>query len=301
MTVALEPTTWSKSQASAFRECRRKGVLSNGHALNAADNNQNPLIQEAQRLKRLKNRHLWAGSLVHDTMGQLLKMMSQGVTLPAEEFFVGDVRKKMRDEYKNSQQNPGMDGRLFEHEYSISVPPEMWRRHWETVETSIRGFYHSAWMKRMRDLGPESWKAVNEVLEFEMEGVRAYVKIDCALEANGRFVLIDWKSSSLRPEDDKNLQAAALYAHEVWDAAPDAIDAFVVSLTDGLHRWVPINEETLIDTVLRIQEEAGMLQENLEGAADPMSVPMTTDLGRCQRCNFQKLCHTKTGGRLNAA
>lgn len=242
--------------------------------------------------------------MVHDIVGDVLKAVRQNQPAPEVEALIEKTKERMRDEFRISHKGPAaltslpetsllpqkFASRLFEHEYRIQLNPELWKKQWDAVERSLRWFMGSRWLARFQEVGPETWKVVDEVLEFDVDGVKAYVKIDCALDLNGRFILIDWKSSSLRESDAENLLVAALYAHEVWGADPQQIEAYAVSLLDGKQRRADVNEDSLIETHLRIQEQAALLHE--EGSlADPFAIPPPSDVALCRRCNFQRLCH----------
>ena len=302
MTAISERAVWSKSQVSSFRECLRKGFLSSRFNLALEGEGSSPLQIQAARLKKLKNRHLWTGSVIHKSVGDIIKTLRQGGALLSPEEIIQQTKEVMRAEFKNSKdQTPSEEQlfaerlfaeRLFEHEYGLSINPQVWQDHWNTVEKSLRWFLSSRWLERLKELGPEVWKAVDEVLAFELGDIKAYVKIDCAVETGGRFHLIDWKSSALGPDDQKNLGVAALYAHEVWGAEPEAITATAVSLTEGRSLEASVNEDSLMETYLRIQAEAEFLsQQTSEFNGDPFKIPMTTHLKTCTRCNFQKLCY----------
>jgi CRISPR/Cas system-associated exonuclease Cas4 (RecB family) len=55
-----------------------------------------------------------------------------------------------------------------------------------------------------------------------------------------------------------------------------------------------VNEDALMNAHLRIEEESALLEQaKSELGADPFSVEPTTDLQKCRRCSFQKLCFPK--------
>lgn len=273
---------WSKTQAAALAECRRKFLIAtNGDTLAGG------LAAEAARLKKLKPRQLWAGAAVHDAVGDTLKTARQVQPLPAVDAAVDTVRAKLRDAFKLSKADPAAADRLFEHEYGVAVEPAVWQAQWASIEKSVRWFMGSKWLERLAALPPEAWKAVDEVVSFEVNGIKAWVKIDCAVEADGRLILIDWVTGLIRPAADFSLHVAALYAHEVWGAEPDTIDAFVVSLADGTHRRVNVDEDALMEAHMRIEAEAAALIE--AAAPDPLSAPLAPDTV-CRRCNYQKIC-----------
>lgn len=277
MTVAANELTWSKTKAGALRDCQRKF-----HFLTSSE--ENPL-------KRLKNRYLWSGSFVHEAVGDILKLVRQSAELPSDGKILETARTKMRDEFRVSKLNEG--ARLFEHEYDVRVDPKVWKSQWETVERSLNWFLSSKWLARFKTLPPESWKAVDELVSFDVDGVKAFVKIDCGLEIDGRFIIIDWKTSALRPGDEFSLLLAGLYAHEVWGADAENTDAFAVSLQDGRQMKASINEESLMETFMKIQDESGMIGQEIERqrGLSFRQIPMTPDVQQCDRCNFRRLCY----------
>ncbi len=282
MIPEAEIPIWSKSRAALWKECRRKFFFTTQSSAAA---------EETARLKKLTNRYLWSGSSVHEAIGRLLQGVRQGEPCPAVDEIVHETRRAMREEFKASQGDGG-PFRLFEHEYGTRLAPFAWQQQWGSVEKSLRWFLGSDWFRRLKLIPPEGWKAVDETLSFEVEGVKAFVKIDCAIEMNGRFALMDWKTSGLRPEDGDSLLVAALYAVEVWGAEPESIDAFAVSLKEGRHARAPVDAEALTNAALRIQHEALRMDEDLKSAgADPFRAEMPAERGVCRRCNFQRLCH----------
>jgi CRISPR/Cas system-associated exonuclease Cas4 (RecB family) len=272
---AAERVTWSKSQMSALRECHRKLVLTKSPS--------------ASSLKKIRNRYLWSGSLVHETVGDVLKSVRQGEAVPEEESVINRLRDRMREEFRASKEGRS-ESPLFEHKFHASVGPEAWRKQWDSVERSVRWFLNSNWVKRLAALGPECWKAVDEVLAFDVNGIKAYSKIDCAVETGGKFFLIDWRTSLPSPKDEAALQVAALYAHENWGAEPDAVQALAVSLQDGTTYHANVSEDSLMEAHLRIEEEAAAL-EKASVSTDPFSIPPPSDLQICRRCSFQELCY----------
>lgn len=289
LTDVIERPVWSRSQVSALEECRRKFALNLKSGRDAA---VDPVFASAARLKKLKNRHLWTGAFIHEEIGSILKSVRQGNPAPEIEALIASLKEKMREQYRLSRENAGAPERLFEHEYKVAVAPDVWKGHWETVEKSLRWFLASKWLARLAGLGPECWKAVDELLEFDVNGIKSYVKIDCAIELDGKFFLIDWKTSAPDAKAEPGLLISALYAHEVWGAEPDQIEAVAVSLVDGRAFHAKVDEEALMNAHLRVEEESAALEEAKTSlGADPFAVRATEDRQLCRRCNFQILCH----------
>jgi CRISPR/Cas system-associated exonuclease Cas4 (RecB family) len=286
MTIeAPDRPAWSKSQVAALRECRRKLVF----IRKASEETRDKRLANIPSLKKVRNRHLWSGSLVHETIGDVLKLVRQGEPVPDEDAVIDKLRERMRAEFKASKEGKA-ESSLFEHKFNTPVAPEAWKKQWEAVERSVRWFMKSNWLRRLAALGPECWKAVDEVLAFDVNGVKAYAKIDCGVETDGKFFLIDWRTSPAGPREEPALQVAALYAHENWGAEPDAIQALAVSLQDGSTYHANVNEESLMETHLRIEEESGQLEEAAV-AGDPFAISPPSDIQICRRCSFQSVCY----------
>ncbi len=284
-TETAERPVWSKSQMSALRECRRKLLFS----VKPADAKA-PVMAEAAKLKKVRPRQMWAGALVHETIGDILKSVRQGQKPEAADVIVDKLKNRMRDEFRASKDGSA-EAPLLEHRYQAAVAPDVWRRQWDGVEKSIRWFLGSKWLSRLASLGPECWKAVDEVLSFDVDGIKAYAKIDCAVEIDGKFFVIDWRTSAPNPQAEAGLQVAALYAYENWGADPESLQAITVCLLDGATYHADVTEDSLMETHLRIQEEAGQLQvAAAQFPADPFALP-AAPLSTCARCQFQALCH----------
>lgn len=285
-TETTDRPVWSKSQMSALRECRRKLMLVKSAGAPADDARLAPV----PTLKKVRNRHLWSGSLVHETIGEVLKTVRQGEPIPDEEKTIDALRTRMREEFRASKEGRS-PAPLFEHKFNAPVPPEAWKKQWEAVERSVRWFFKSSWLRRLAALGPECWKAVDEVLAFDVNGIKAYAKIDCAIETDGKFFLIDWRTSAAGPREEPSLQVAALYAHENWGAEPEAVQALAVSLQDGATYHANVNEDSLMEAHLRIEEESAVLEEAAASTDDPFEVPPPEDIQICRRCSFQTICY----------
>ena len=285
MTVdAAERPVWSKSQVAALRECRRKLFFTV-----RAGTDTGPVPEEAARLKKVRGRQLWAGAIVHETVGDLLKRARQGEPPEATEAVIERLKARMRDEFRASKSGTS-NAPLFEHRYGAAVPPDVWRRQWQGVESAVRWFMASKWFARLSALGPECWKAVDEVLSFDVNGIKAYAKVDCAVEIDGKFFLIDWRTSAPNAGAEPGLQVAALHAHENWGADPETVQALSVSLQDGATYHAAVTEESLMETHLRIEEEAAELQAAVaDFPEDPFEIPPAAP-PTCRRCSFQAIC-----------
>src|SRR5690349_17109858 len=128
-----DTAVWSRTQVNALRECKRKLLLSQRPE---GDGVSPDTLQQVADLKRVKNRFLWTGSVVHDTIGTVLKAVRQGGELPTEEALIDETRERMRHDFKSSKESAPKAERLFEHVYQQAVPPERWKDGWAGVESA---------------------------------------------------------------------------------------------------------------------------------------------------------------------
>lgn len=290
---ASSPSVWSKSQVASLKECSRKALFH----IKSVEEQGDSLTQKISQLKKMKNRYLWTGSMIHEEIGQLLKIVRQGSPVPPLDAWVSSVRDKMRDQFKLSRAGDASH-RLFEHEYNIVIPGVAWAKHWDTVEQCLRWFYQSKWLGRLTSLGPECWKAVDEILSFDVNGIKSFVKIDCGVEMDGRIFLMDWTTSAPKDSAQDNLAVAALYAHEVWGAEAENIQASAVSLLDGKTFHAHIDEDVLMQVFLKIEEESGLLdQARVEfSKVDDWKTLPAAEPATCRWCSYQKICYPENGG-----
>ena len=125
---------WSKSQSAAFRECQRKYFFNTTSLLGSENDSAFVDRNQVQSLKKLKNRFLWGGSLVHQIIGDILKTVRQGQTVGEADMWIQRIKDRMRTEFLSSKMDQGSPNRLFEHEYSSSVSGEVWQNQWKQVE-----------------------------------------------------------------------------------------------------------------------------------------------------------------------
>ncbi|MFN0117474.1 MAG: PD-(D/E)XK nuclease family protein [Elusimicrobiota bacterium] len=288
MTVlSADQPVWSKSRVSTFKECQRKFLFS-GPTINSFKISEETKT-EVLRLKKIKNRFLWTGSFIHEAIGHLLKQVRQGEKVFDIEEILSKFKISMREQFVNSKSQTLSASRLFEHEFQIQIAQEEWKRQWDNVEKTIRWFFQSSWFLKLKDLGPESWKVIDEVVRFELNGTQAYAKIDCAVEVKGNFFLIDWKTSSSM--ESSALKVAALYSFEQWGADPSNVQAHAVNLFTGKSERIDIDEDALMETQMKIEEEAAQLFEaQTQLGDDPLKLPMASSQA-CLQCSYQKICH----------
>lgn len=293
--------SWSKSRHETFHECHRKYYFHYYGAWGGWDLNADPRMRQIYVLKNLETRQMWMGGHVHRCVEEILKDLKEGRELPAPEAAIEKMLQRMRDDFKASRagryrENPKKICGLFEHEYGIQVPPEVWKETADKAALCVRNFYGSAVLEKIRRLPPSAWLEVEERQTFELDGLKVYVQLDFAFRDNERILIYDWKTGRTDAErNDLQLACYILYASGKWSCVPEQITATAVYLADGTEVPEAMDAARLEEVKELIRESA---DEMLFPLADPQNnVPdeedafgFADDERTCKRCNFVKVC-----------
>jgi hypothetical protein len=280
--------SWSVSRHDAFAACRRRYFYSYYVA------QEDP---EIQRLKRLSALPLWAGSVVHETIEEILRARD-GLPSATEQEAIGHaaVHSRMLGDWRASER--GGDGfRLFEHEYRVQVDPEDKKVAVATVRRSLRNFFRSQTLGEIFEVGRERWLSLEELVSFRVGDVNVFLRMDLAYRRrDGRVRIVDWKTG--RGEGRFNeiqLAGYALYAAEAgWVDAPEELETELAYLVIPRYVRRRVDSRKLDHARAFIKKSAGNMKSLL---LDPLSnvgrledFPMIDRPRVCRRCNFRRLC-----------
>ncbi len=282
------PFSWSASRHDTFATCRRRYFYSYYAA------NEDP---EIKRLKKLSALPLWAGSVVHDAVENILKTKDALPSPEEQEAIIrATVHSDMLASWRESESG-SVEFRLFEHEYEVPVDQEDKRLVVNTVMRSLRGFFKSATLREALSVGRERWLALEDLVSFHVGDVEVFLRMDLAFRArDGRVVIVDWKTG--RGEGRFNeIQVAgyALYAAEQgWVGDPEEIvtELNYLAIPRAVRRSV--NAKKLDHARNFIAKSARNMRALL---LDPVAnqgrledFPMIDRPRICRRCNFRRLC-----------
>lgn len=256
-------------------------------------------VREIYVLNKLKSRYMWAGTAVHDSVSDILGKVRLG--LPCEpEKILNSTREKMRSDFRSSRDgeywsNPKTCA-LFEHEYDIDITQEQWKGMWEQVERCIRNFYESDIFSEIRAMDASSWLPIEEFQSFKLNGDKINVKLDFPFkDTDGSIVIVDWKTGRSKSSGN-NIQLAcyALFALSKWQAEIEKLKTVEYNLLSMDRIEKKVNDE-IINSVKNIiiesvSEMKLMLRDVEANRAEKEDFPMIEDTGKCDRCNFKKIC-----------
>ncbi len=255
--------------------------------------------REIYILKKLQNRYMWIGSVVHSCIERSLKNLSHGIRpLPIEKI-IKITMDKMRSDFASSRrklyrQNPKTCA-LFEHEYNIEINDEDWKLIAWRVEKCLRNFYNSALYQNLYDMPRECWLETEELSFFHFDEVKVYVMLDCSFRRDGEVYIIDWKTGKI-DKHDTNIQLAcyALYAREKWKTAFKKINVTAFDLNENDLYHLKLSSD-LVEGMKEyisgsISDMKKLLRSEEKNETDEEKFARTSNENICKKCNFQKVC-----------
>jgi CRISPR/Cas system-associated exonuclease Cas4 (RecB family) len=299
--AGASPFSWSLSRHDSFMSCKRRYFYAYYEA---------QVDPEVKRLKKLSALPLWAGSVVHETIEQVLKTHD---TMPSPEVQEAIVREAvhgaMLGQWRESEAGgpeaagaaeiePGaLRFRLFEHEYQVPVDADDKKIVVGTVMRSLRNFFRSDTLREAYAVGRGQWLTVEDLVSFTVEGVDVMLRMDLAYRRpDGRVLIVDWKTGRGQGRfNEVQLAGYALYAaHAGWAASAEEIRTELAYL--ALPRYVQraVDARKLDHARAFIAKSArnmrSLLLDPVANLARLEEFPMEDRPQRCRRCNFRRLC-----------
>jgi CRISPR/Cas system-associated exonuclease Cas4 (RecB family) len=282
------PFSWSVSRHTAFAACRRRYYYSYYAA------SENP---EIKRLKNLSALPLWAGSVVHETIENVLKSHDGPPSLEAQEAVVHQaVHGRMVSDWRESEAG-SLRFRLFEHEYDVPVEQEDKQIAVGTVRRSLRHFFESATLADALEAGRDRWLSIEDLVSFRVDDVEVLLRMDLAFRRpNGRAVIVDWKTG--RSESRFGAVQVAGYAlfaaDRGWVERPEEIETQLVYLATPRTVSEIVSEATLDRARAFIRRSASdmraLLRDPAANVAHEADFPRVDQPQVCRRCCYRRLC-----------
>ena len=304
--------SWSVSRHDAFMSCKRRYFYSYYEA---------QVDPEVKRLKKLSALPLWAGSVVHETIEQVLKTHETMPSPDVQDAIVRDaVHGGMLGQWRESEAAgpgeasgpaepgaPGEEGvlrfRLFEHEYQVPVDADDKKIVVGTVMRSLRNFFRSDTRREAYAVGRGQWLTVEDLVSFTVEGVEVLLRMDLAYRRpDGRVLIVDWKTGRGEGRfNEVQLAGYALYAAAAgWVASPEEIRTELNYLAIPRSVRRAVDARKLDHARSFIKRSAGnmkkLLLDPVANLARMEDFAMVDRPQACRRCNFRRLCFPPAAG-----
>lgn len=298
--------SWSKSRHERFAECRRAYFYAYYGSWGGWEAEHGTPVRELYVLKKLSSRWQWAGSVVHRTVKRVLQAARATGNLWPLEKTLERTRSRARSEWawsrdKSYWREPSQIVGLVEHEYGEAVPDVEWKKLYEQViEGSLRAFYASPTLERIRGLSRDQWLSVDELDSWDFEGTKIWVAVDFAYrEAHGQVNVVDWKTGKERGVDHTQVGIYALYAQQKWNVAPEQVRGGLVYLVPNGSpggELVPVAADAAALDACQAEMRASIaamrsvLSDPERNAAVEASFPRLPEREACRRCPFRRPC-----------
>ena len=284
--------SWSASRHDTFATCPRKYYYSYYGILHDP---------EVSRLKQLSALALWAGSVVHETIEDFLRVNDSIPDPVVQEALIKSVvHDRMLKEWKQSE--GGINGfRLFEHEYEQPIEQEDKKILVGIVMRSLRNFFKSPLLREAFRVSRSAWLSMEELVSFHVGDIPVFLRMDLAFrDERGRVRIVDWKTGR-RAGKFNEVQVAgyALFAAERgWASAATEISTELAYLFWPSYVRKDVTQPVL-DTARGFVTRSARTMKAL--LADPdANAARIEDFPRidkpriCRRCNFRRLCFPRS-------
>jgi hypothetical protein len=292
--------SWSVSRDGLFQECPRKYYFNYYGYWGGWEPGAPERVRRTYELKKLKNRYLWIGEVVHECISRSLTNLSRGIPILPLDQIRAITRDRMRQDFRNSKQglyraNPAVYTGLFEHEYQIPVRREEWKAAADQVDTCLVHFYESPHFEGFKSLRKEDFLEIERFSSFQLEGTKIQVRLDCAVKVDGATIVWDWKTGTTVPSGFP-LQMAC-YAH--YAGLAFSVDSTQVQtrqyqlLTELVHEQAFSRKsfDELFSYIRgSVADMRGLLDDEDANTATESRFTKVEQAGICLKCNFFRVC-----------
>jgi hypothetical protein len=292
--------SWSITRNEVFRACPRQYYFNYYGFWGGWEKDAPERTRKIYLLKNLKNRYMWAGEKVHDSIKHSLRNLQRGIQVLDVDDIVSITINQMREEFRSSR-----EGRyhispktcaLFEHEYGDEIEGSEWKQVAHNVERCLRNFYQSEVFALLRDLPQEMWLEIENFSSFSMDGTRIWAVLDCSFRTSDGATIIDWKTGRGSAANvSRQLACYAMYAVEKWGLRPEALKLVEYNLLADRRAEFRVNAGEIENAKTYIRGSIADMQsllvdrENNVPNEERFFTKVEDDTIR-NRCNFKKVC-----------
>lgn len=302
---------WSQSRDDTLKTCPRQYYFQYYASWGGWEATAPERVRRLYVLKQLKTRAIWAGERVHGCIERSLKNLSRGIAVLSPDEIAEVTLSQMREDYRSSLaktywKRPKTCA-LFEHEYAVPVAREDWQRTADDVRACLHTFYTSPLFAELRAVPRDAWLQVEELDKFDLDGIRVWAKVDCAVQEGALVRIWDWKTGrSLAEASTLQLVCYSLYAQAKWGTASENVRPAEFYLLVNRLQEYQVRPGDIEDARQYIRASVADMRSLLADVArnEPLAenaFEKTDDTRPCLRCNFLGLCRPELLPRLHGA
>ena len=301
-TKSKKPTQlkWSFSKRGMLEQCPRRYYYEYyGSNLTAAKND--PQKEKLRFLKKLQNRHLRTGDILHYVIRWNLMKLQEGEHLSLNrllQWALNDFRKdiKFSQQYKHGTPLPDEEfppTLLLEFYYGQSNAESLCSEAEERLIRALTNFAKSQNFAQFREGVTDPSALIEESARMKNDYFTLSGKVDLVYRKNDKYVIVDWKTGGSNSSDDSlQMLAYALWAKHKFECPLDTITLHRVYLEDNTFSTFHVGEKDIARVEARILQDLERMQEvdnygkqGLVEAFTPCAQPKV-----CELCQFQEIC-----------
>ena len=243
---------------------------------------------------------MWAGEKIHQCIERTIKNLQRGIPLLDIDQIVSITLNRMRADFKSSKMKNYLrtpkSCALFEHEYDLVIPDELWRETAHNVERCLRNFYNSEIFRELKEVSSGHWLETEQFSHFILEGVKIWVVMDCCFKSDSGITIIDWKTGKSTTEDNSiQLSCYALYVWDKWGIDPTKIKIVEYNLSTDTPKDFFITRRNIEDIKGYIRGSVAdmrflLIDMKANIPKDESCFKRVDDKRISNQCNFRKIC-----------
>ena len=290
--------SWSPSRHRLFNDCQRRYYYNHYGSWGGWDKHADKQAQLLYRLKKMTSLPMLIGSLVHQTINQVLLNLRKGQPVPvstAIENTIRDFRRCLEESERGDwRERPSKSTNLFEHYYGETPSPLDLTRIEDRLIGLLDAFYSSPILNQLRSLPSYGWVTQEALDSFTLDGQKVWVSLDLAVREKGIMYIYDWKTGMEHKADKVQLAVYALFATKRLHASLPNLTLRDFYLDSGNVVSVEMDSETVDETISLIQSSIELMLEKLDdvntNSASQERFPLTDRTAICRQCSYKSVC-----------
>ena len=291
---------WSYSRREMFERCLLWYYF-NYYGAKAGTAKDEPRKQELRFLKKLSNRHLRAGEIMHLVIRTYLKQLKNGEewTLDrmlrwARDIYNGDLQRSIRYQQGIRDFDPRSHSVLLS-EFYFDIPDAklLWEESATRLVKALTNFMTLPVLEKFRRGAIHPQSLIEENLRLREEHFHLKGQIDTAYPEGDRITVLDWKlGASSGGEDSLQLLSYALVVMRHFACSSEALDLFKVHLEDGHVSQYAVRDEEIRRAKARIIQDSQRMQAVDHYGRNGIASAFTPcgQARVCSMCPFQQFC-----------
>ena len=291
---------WSYSRRGALEQCPRKYYYQY-YGSNRRTAKNDPQKEKLRFLKKLQNRHLRSGDILHFVIRWYLKKLQQGKQLSLDwllqwalDTYRKDIKYSQQYEHGTALSNDIRHPKLLlEFYYGLPDAESLCADTEKRLITALTNFITSQNLAQFRKSAGKVSVVIEDRAQLKEVHFTLTGRVDLAYREGDNVVVVDWKIGSSGSSDDSlQMLAYALWAKQKFECPLDSLTLHKVYLEDNTISTFHVNEKDIARVEARILQDLEWMQEadnfgrrGLVEAFTPCAQPKV-----CALCQFQEIC-----------